>query len=54
MKTFIAFDTNNNRHIFSAKDAIDAKHWVINHLDTSLLWTVREVGTEKYFLSLGK
>jgi len=45
MKTFY-FEAVNEKtkenYVIQANDSAEARHWVINHLDLSLNWTVRE------------
>ena len=39
-----AVNTNDVREVYSfstvSEDVVDAKHWVVNHLDCSESWTV--------------
>ena len=40
MKYLAHNTTNTETHTFGAESDSDARHWVINHLDTSKQWTV--------------
>lgn len=42
MKTFYA-TSKVEHYTFKATNISDARHWVINHLDLSLEWTIGEV-----------
>ena len=45
MKTFYFQATSEKSKeiiIIQAKDSIEARHWVINHLDLSQNWTIKE------------
>jgi hypothetical protein len=39
----ITNDTNDDRIELTAEDETAARHWVINHLDLSLNWTIAQV-----------
>ncbi len=38
---FIFNDKNKNHYIKNFKNIQDAKTWVINHLDLSLIWNIK-------------
>lgn len=42
-KYLITNDTNSDRLEIDAEDETAARHWVINHLNLSLNWTIAEV-----------
>jgi hypothetical protein len=42
MKTYFAY-SKKEQHQFKALNISDARHWIINHLDTSQEWTLGEV-----------
>lgn len=45
MKTFYFEATNEKtkeNYIIQAKNSSEARHWIINHLDLSLNWTIKE------------
>jgi hypothetical protein len=42
MKTYFAY-SKKEKHQFKALNISDARHWIINHLDTSQEWTLGEV-----------
>jgi hypothetical protein len=42
MKTYFAY-SKKEKHQFKASNISDARHWIINHLDTSQEWTIGEV-----------
>ena len=35
-------DKSNEVIVIQAKDSTEARHWVINHLDLSKNWTIKE------------
>lgn len=43
MKTFYATSEIGGHYTFEATNISDARHWVINHLDISLEWTLGEL-----------
>ena len=45
MKTYYFRCENVNtieNYVIQAKDLIEARHWIINHLDLSLNWSVKQ------------
>jgi hypothetical protein len=47
-KTFAAYCATTKEHYtFRALDLLDAKHWVINHLNTSNEWEVYAIDNTK-------
>jgi hypothetical protein len=47
MNTYMAHNSlNSDKYNFKAKDDEDARHWIINHLDLSNVWSF-EITNEK-------
>jgi len=42
MKTYFAY-SNKEQHQFKALNILDARAWIVNHLDCSQEWTLGEV-----------
>ena len=43
MRVLITNDTDTEDHITEVKDYTEARHWIINHLDTSKQWSVQDI-----------
>lgn len=50
MENYIATNSKGISYSFTAADPSDVRHWVINHLDSSLEWWVNGVKTQPEIL----
>lgn len=54
MKEYIfTNETNSETHKQSFNNSEEAYHWLVNHLDLSLKWSVKEAQEDPYFWGFG-